>query len=311
MKVAIAGSGAIGSRFGYMLHKAGNDVILIDKWPEHVNTIRSNGFTVDEDNKQHVVNIPIYYPNEVNDVVDVVFMFTKSMGLGDMLEDIKPILGPKTSVVSLLNGIGHEDVLKHYIPMENIFLGVTILTSHLEGPGHVAFSGAGTTEIQNFVHGESEAQMARNIVKMLDDAGLNTSYSEDVKFSIWRKACVNGAMNATCALLDCNLAEFAATNQSEPIIRSIVKEFVNIASQKGTQLDEGEMVQYILESARNIGSHYPSMHQDLVQNHRLTEVDFLNGAIARMASEDFNTTAPYNELTTRLIHAKEQVLATR
>lgn len=307
IKIAIAGAGALGSRFGYLLHKAGHEVLLIDKWDEHIEIIRTNGLTVEDGNDKHTVNIPIFYPHEVSDVVDLVFMFTKSMGLGDMLRDIKPIIGPNTGVISLLNGIGHEDVLKDYLPLENIYIGVTILTSQLVGPGHVAFEGAGATEIQNFVNGYKQEQKAQQIVNALAEAGLNASYSEDVKFSIWRKACVNGAMNATCALLDCNLAQFESTDQAEDIIRQIVQEFAQVAKQKGTILNVKEMVAYILESARKVGSHHPSMHQDLVKNHRYTEVDFLNGAVARMAEED-GLDAPYNTLITQLIHAKEQIL---
>jgi len=307
IKIAIAGAGALGSRFGYLLHKAGYEVVLIDKWDDHIKSIRTNGLTVEDGKEKHTVNIPIFYPHEVSDVVDFVFMFTKSMGLGDMLKDIKPIIGPNTGVISLLNGIGHEDVLKDYLPLENIYIGVTILTSKLVGPGHVAFEGAGATEIQNFIKGDEQEKNARQIVKALDEAGLNASYSEDVKFSIWRKACVNGAMNATCALLDCNLAQFESTDQAEEIIRQIVQEFAQVAKQKGTTLDVEEMVAYILDSARKVGSHHPSMHQDLVQNHRYTEVDFLNGAVARMAEEE-GIDAPFNTLITQLIHAKEQIL---
>ena len=32
MKIAIAGAGAMGSRFGLMLHQGGNEVLLIDAW---------------------------------------------------------------------------------------------------------------------------------------------------------------------------------------------------------------------------------------------------------------------------------------
>ena len=42
MKIIIAG-GAMGSRFGLMLHQAGNDVIFVDGWPEHIEAIRKTG----------------------------------------------------------------------------------------------------------------------------------------------------------------------------------------------------------------------------------------------------------------------------
>lgn len=40
MKIAIAGAGAMGSRIGLMLHQANNEVILIDRWPDHIQAIR-------------------------------------------------------------------------------------------------------------------------------------------------------------------------------------------------------------------------------------------------------------------------------
>ena len=43
MKIAIAGAGAMGCRFGYMLTKAGQEVVLIDEWPAHIEAIRTNG----------------------------------------------------------------------------------------------------------------------------------------------------------------------------------------------------------------------------------------------------------------------------
>lgn len=308
MKFAIAGSGAIGCRFGFMLHEIGIDVILIDKWKEHVEQIRKNGLKVNYNNEDKVAQIPIYYPEEVHDEIDVVIVFTKSMGLEEMLRDIKHILRKNTKIVSLLNGIGHEKVLQKYVLPENILLGVTIFTASLDGPGKVILHGGGLTEIQNFQKGEKEEEVTREIVKVLDQAGLNTCFSENVKFSIWRKACVNGAMNATCALLDCNLAEFSGTNEAESIIRGIVQEFVLIAGKNDIVLNEDDIVQYTLDSSKKAGEHYPSMHQDLIQNHRYTEVDFLNGAVDKLAREH-GVETPYNRLISLLIHAKEQILS--
>ncbi|MFB4162414.1 2-dehydropantoate 2-reductase N-terminal domain-containing protein [Alteribacillus sp. JSM 102045] len=46
MKIAIAGAGAMGSRLGFLLHDAGNEVVLLDNWEEHINTIQSRGLEV-------------------------------------------------------------------------------------------------------------------------------------------------------------------------------------------------------------------------------------------------------------------------
>ncbi len=52
MKIAIVGAGAMGSRYGYMLHEAGNEVMLIDGWKDHVDTINKEGLTVEENGEK-------------------------------------------------------------------------------------------------------------------------------------------------------------------------------------------------------------------------------------------------------------------
>ena len=52
MKIAVAGAGAMGGRFGYMLWKAGYDVTLIDQWVPHVEAIREHGFRINLDGEE-------------------------------------------------------------------------------------------------------------------------------------------------------------------------------------------------------------------------------------------------------------------
>lgn len=298
----------MGSRFGVQLHEAGQEVTLLDLWSEHIETVREKGLEVDNGKDQRQISIPIYYPAEVKERADIVFLFTKSMGLKKMLEDIQPILGPETKVVSLLNGIGHEDTIKHFVEEKNIFMGVTVFTAALKGPGQVFYEGGGFIEIQNYVSGKAEEEAAHLIVEILNVAGLTAAYSNNVKFSIWRKACVNGCNNAVCSLLGCNLEQYYSTEQNWDIIQQIISEFAEVAKEKEVELDVQELMNYTVKISLEAGDHYPSMYQDLVMNHRLTEIDYLNGAVARMAKER-GLEAPYNQLITQLIHAKEQIVA--
>ena len=59
MKIIIAGAGAMGSRFGLMLHQAGNDVIFVDGWPEHIEAIRKNGLVADFNGEVVTAKIPV------------------------------------------------------------------------------------------------------------------------------------------------------------------------------------------------------------------------------------------------------------
>lgn len=309
MKIAIAGSGAMGSRFGIMLHQAGNEVILIDSWLEHIQQINLSGLCGTLNGVEITEKIPAYLSKDLPKhlAVDLVILFTKALNLEEMLQDIRPLIRENTNVLCLLNGIGHEDVIKQYVPMKRIFMGNTIWTAGLEGPGRVKLFGEGAVELQSLVKEQEET--AKMIAAVLDEADLNASYSDHILYSIYKKACVNGTMNGLCTLLDVNMSGFGETSEANAIVTEIVTEFSKVAAAEGIFLDVPEIVAYVSQCYRRetIGEHYPSMHQDLIKNHRLTEIDYINGVIVRKGRE-YGIATPYCRLLTQLIHCKEEIL---
>ena len=310
MKIIIAGAGAMGSRFALMLHQAKNEVILVDGWQEHIDAIRANGLKANFNGEEISAKIPIYHQKEVNKVdfsAELVILFTKVMQLDGMLQAIKPLIGEKTKVLCLLNGIGHEDIIRNYVPLNNLLLGNTMWTAGLEGPGKAKLFGNGSIDLQNLgTAGKSDAQA---VIEVLNKAGLNARYSENILSSIYKKACVNGTMNGLCTILDSNMADFGETTVSEQIVKSIVSEFFAVANAQNIELHMDEVLTQIHScyNRETIGLHHPSMYQDLIINHRLTEIDYINGAIVRKGKE-FDIPTPYCSFLTQLVHAKEQLI---
>lgn len=304
MRIYIAGSGAMGCRFGYQLQQSGQEVILLDNWQDHIDAIKQNGLKIVGD-KPDCVKMTIMHPTEAHEAADFIILFTKAMQLPQMLEDIKQIIGEHTKVLCLLNGLGHEDTIRKYIKEENILMGVTVWTAGLKGPGVAILQGKGSINLQSFDTCGKESSV--QIVDVMNQAGLNVIYDEDVLPSIWRKACVNGTMNSTCALCDCTIGEFFATEDALHTVRAIIHEFCEVGIASGVKLNESEIVDYVMHVSVIAAPHYPSMHQDLVQNHRLTEIDFINGAVARRGKK-LGIQTPYCQMITDLIHAKEHIL---
>ena len=307
MKITIAGAGAMGSRFGLMLHQAGHEVLLVDGWKDHVDAIQKEGLKANYNGEEVVVKLPAVLQSEVTEEMtsDLIILFTKAMQLPTMLQNIKQIIGKNTKVLCLLNGLGHEDVIKQYIPEENILMGVTVWTAGLKGPGIAKLIGKGSVNLQSIDKSGEEA--AKKIVEVLNQAGLNVTYDEDVLPSIWRKACVNGTMNSTCALLDCTIGEFFASEEAIRVVDTIIHEFVMVGEATGVKLDEQAIKDYVMKTSVAAAAHYPSMHQDLIQNHRPTEIDYINGAVAKKG-DALGISTPYCHMITDLIHAKEHVL---
>lgn len=225
-----------------------------------------------------------------------------------MMQSIQNMVGEETKVLCLLNDIGHENVIKNYMLLSNILLGNTMWTASLEAPGKVKLFGNGSIELQNL--GKDGKESAKEVIAVLNEANLNAKYSENILSSIYRKGCVNGTMNGLCTILDSNMADFGETEEAEQIVEQIVSEFAAVAAMEDAALNIPEVLNQIKScyNRETIGLHHPSMYQDLIINNRLTEIDYINGAIARKGKE-YGIPRPYCAFLTKLVHAKEQVLA--
>ncbi|QIH74793.1 2-dehydropantoate 2-reductase [Macrococcoides canis] len=308
-KIAIAGAGAMGGRIGTYLKRNGEDVVLIDRWQDHIDAINKNGMEIQTETETYTVQIPAMQPEEVKEKFDLIILLTKAMHADDMLKSLKDIgaITESTAILSMMNGLGHADYLSQYVPKSQIFLAVTMWTAGLRGPGQLLLEGQGGIDFQRS-DGQPD-ERTEKIAQILDDAGLNAKISDDVFFSIWSKAAVNSVMNPLCTILDKTIGEFGAYEHAREMITPILKELVAVANARGTNVEFETLLAKIEATYPNEaqGLHHPSMHQDYT-NKRLTEIDYLNGQIAKYGDE-LGIETPANDLITHLIHQLEMKYA--
>lgn len=305
MKIAIAGSGALGSGFGAMLYRQGYDVTLIDGWEPQAKAVKQEGLHIDINGENHHLTMTMYQHNDIpqDAQFDVIFLFTKAMQLQDMLEHIKAHIHDNTIMVCTMNGLKHERLIQHYVDESRIVHGVTTWTAGLESPGHTHLMGSGPVEIGALV---SEGHANVDVVyELLDQSGLNPYKSEQLQQSIWKKICVNGTANALCTILECRLSNLNESDYAKQLIYKITQEIVQVATVDGVHLNGDEVYNYLIDLNEKVGPHYPSMYQDLINNNRLTEIDYINGAVAQLGKEH-HIDAPVNQFVANLVHAKEQ-----
>ncbi|RIY32145.1 2-dehydropantoate 2-reductase [Psittacicella melopsittaci] len=307
MKILVAGAGAMGATFGHVLHKGGNDVTLCDKWEENLAAVKARGLKITDVDKKEDSPLKMYHPSEVSGDFDLVLFFTKSMQLEDMIADVKHLVKENTKVLCLLNGLGHLETLRKHFDDKHILMGVTVCTAKLLGPGEFLLSSHSNTEIKNI--DPNEEQACKAVIKAFNDSTMPATYSEDIAFSTWRKACLNGMTNTVCALLNMNMRQQGQMDDSKEIVRQIITEFAAAAALEGVHFDVDQFTEwgysFLTPSFAGV-DHYPSMWQDLVANQRPTEVDYLNGYVARKLKAA-GQWAPYCELITRFIHGREKV----
>lgn len=304
MKIAIAGSGALGSGFGAKLFQNGYDVTLIDGWEPQAQAVKENGLHIDINGETFHLNIPMYHTSEIpqESQYDIVFLFTKSMQLNSMLEHMKSHIHDETIMVCTMNGLKHEELISNYVDISRIVRGVTVWTAGLESPGHTHLLGQGPVEIGSLVPNENKH--VETVFDVLKQADLNPAISQNLQQSIWKKICVNGTANALCTVLECRLSTLNESKDALNLIYSLTKEILAVATVDGVHLNVDETYDYLVDINHKVGPHFPSMYQDLINNQRLTEIDYINGAVAKLG-KDNNISAPINEFITNLIHSKE------
>lgn len=224
------------------------------------------------------------------------------MQLENMLNSIKNNFTKNTKVMCLINGIGHEITMKKYVSEQNLLIGCTTWTSMIDSHGNVSFIDDGTVTYK-CLSGIKDT----NITSVLNRTNLLAKYNQNVSSSIWAKATLNAATNPFCTLLDCNVGKLYNDETSKIIAKNIVEEFGNVAHAENVDFDKGAVYEMIIDLSERHGAHYTSMHQDLIQNKRLTEIDYINGTCVKLGKKH-NIKCPYNDEITRLIKKKEYIL---
>lgn len=306
MKILIAGAGAMGARFGYLLKETGNDVLFVDTWQEHIDAINRDGLVRIIDGKNiGNIRIPAVRPEDVTGEYDLVIVFTKALQLDQMMQDIKPVLSKDAHVLCLLNGLGNVEVIEKYVPKDHIYLGVTLWSSGLGGPGVLDAVGSGSIEVQQVE--QTHTDFNEKFLITLNDAGLNARFSDNVVRSIWHKVSLNSILNTYCTLIDCNIGEYGSYEKHQELTDMVLNEIIEVGKAEGVDVDYDVVKNNVIGvfAPEKAGGHHPSLYQDMA-NGRKTEIDYLNGAIGRLGRKHGIKT-PVCDVITLMIHSKENV----
>ncbi len=301
MKTMIIGAGAMGSLFGGLLSLSGKEVWLVDVWEEHVDAIRSKGLAIEE--KGTTRNISINATADVRSIgkADLVLYFVKTYHSEKAVSDSLILEKEDTLFLTLQNGLGNEETICKQIDPKKVLLGVTGQGATLLGPGHIRHAGWGKTYV-----GELDGKITDRIdqiVKMLNNAGIETEVSSRIHDLVWEKLFINVGINALAALLGLKNGQLLDYPETLRWVEALVSEAVEVANRKGMRIEVNpiDRVRGVIEATRE---NRCSMGQDLDYKRR-TEIDAINGAVVREA-DHLGISVPYNRMITDLIKVIEK-----
>ena len=301
MKYAILGAGAMGSIIGAVLAKGGQEVVLVDPYKEHMDTVARDGLQVKWADRTDTVPLATCVNPAEAGPADVVVLLVKGFHSAAAVKGAPGLFGEHTYICSLQNGLGNDEILAGLFPPDRILQGVLRMTGSLTGPGQVLANTLGSTAVYlgSLARQGAADEMARTIVSHLNAGGVSAEFSPHVAEQVWAKAVSNACVNGTCGIVRLRVGEFFHHPAGFQTVQDITREVVAVAKAKGVNLDYDALIADMIASVQRGRAHYPSMAQDM-RAHRQTEIDSLNGAIARYGRE-LGIPTPANDYIARFV----------
>ncbi|MCC6173925.1 MAG: 2-dehydropantoate 2-reductase [Chloroflexi bacterium] len=311
-KLAFMGAGGVGSYVGGHLARAGEDVTLIDPWPEHIDAIEHDGLHLEGTQGDYLVHPKAFHLHEVqrlaSDPVDIAFVCTKSYDTVWATTLISQYLAPSGFIVSLQNSINEERIASVVGWGRVVGCIASSISVNAYAPGHVTRTvqpgGPGYTVFRvGEVHGRITPRV-EGLVRLL--AAIDSAKATpNLWGERWTKLVVNAMGNGVSAIsglggkdmtLDPEIRRLSIQLAGEAIavgqalgfslesIRGVAPEVMRAAAQGDRDAYVRVEAKMLAGLARMTDEGRPSTGQDIVKGRR-TEIDFINGLVADKGDE--------------------------
>ncbi|MER9642285.1 2-dehydropantoate 2-reductase [Mesorhizobium sp. M0239] len=297
MKITIFGAGAIGGYLAAKLAMTGRTDLSIVARGAHLEAIKANGLRLIEDGQETSVPVRAAAKAEELGVQDYVVLALKAHSLTTALDQIAPLLGDHTSVVTMQNGVpwwyfhgvggplegtrlnavDPGGAIWQQIGPDRVIGSVIYPAVEVDAPGLIRH-----IEGKRFSLGEPSGERSERVTLLAEEmvkAGLQVPVRDDIRGEIWVKLWGNLSFNPISALTGSTLAAIVADEGTRTLARTMMLEAQAIGESLGVRFPIA--VDRRIKGAGDVGEHKTSMLQDLERG-RPMEIDALVSAVQEL-----------------------------
>lgn len=307
MKIAILGAGALGSVIGGRLAQAGNRVTLINRNAAYLEAVRREGLILDERGRREAIRLDVAATPEGLAPVDLVIVLVKSFDTAATIARARGLVGAQTTVLSLQNGLGHEEILAEAVGAEKVIAGKTYVGGVMTAPGVITAGSIGKLTVIGELSGQITPRIEA-ITAAFNAAGLSCAGSENILGAMWDKLLVNVATGALSALSGLDYGNLYDLPEIAETAQGAVAEAMAVAQGLGITLETTQPSEAWAKAAAGLPFGFKtSMLQSLERGAR-TEIDFINGAVVR-GGRQLGIATPVNATLVACIKGRERALS--
>jgi len=304
----VVGGGTIGSLFAGHLGSVIESTVLTRR-ENHARDLNARGLRVSGKSDLHTDIIASTDPADLG-AIDLVIIATKANAVAASAQRLTGHF-PGAAIMTVQNGLGCEAVVSRHGDWP-IISSVTFMSGIRHADTHVEYELDTATWMGPWAQGRADFALVQRVEKLLRAAGLKARAFADLLPAQWSKLIFNAVVNSVAALTD--LPHVKAFAQREGfgdlghLVYAAMDEGKCVAAARGVELFEDPWAMNIEatsqgQSGNESYAHAPSMLED-VRAERLTEIDWITGAIVREADEA-GVAAPINATLYRLVKGQE------
>ena len=233
MRILVIGAGAVGGYFGARLAQAGRDVTFLVRGPR-MERIKANGIQIVSPHGDLTIHPKVVTSSQITTFYDAILIGVKSYALSSAIEDLAAAVGPQTSILPVLNGMRHIDLLTARFGKHAVLGGVCLVATELDGEGRIRQ----LSDIQSLTFGELDGQSTprcQQLNETLQGAGFDAAVSNHILQDMWQKWVQLATLGAINCLLDGNIGEIVAVRGGADLSLAALQECSGIASACGYQ----------------------------------------------------------------------------
>jgi 2-dehydropantoate 2-reductase len=284
VKILILGAGAIGGYVGGRLHQSGADVTFLVR-PARQQAMQRDGLVIKSTKGDVTQKVKTVLKASEGGPYDVVLLTSKAYDLDSAVEAIAPAVGAATTVVPLLNGMRHLDVLDAKFGKEKVVGGLARVGVAMSLDGTILH----TSPFAAISFGERDTGKAprKSLVELdaaIKKAGIDGGQHQNVVQDLWDKWIMLCSLAATNCLMRGSSGDILETDEGRAIVMEVVDECQKVAAAAGH--DPGEKGMQTIRSFLTVkGSKFAaSMLHDLEKG-SMVEADHIVGDMIARAKE--------------------------